>query len=198
MFVWVNFLFLITGRISLIWTLFVLVFHFSFTYPPRLKLVMWWNTSLSFVDALEVLGLLQEISLLMQIQPNGYHENEIEIRILIRFILRRLVKRLLISSQKMSCAPQQLLYWNHLSLPLLYEAFIFCSKQGQRWLYVVLLNSGDNLNIRPALICCTIYIMGEKGRQYNLLKAVTGRNSSLDIHLKLSIRPYRFSSCRLW
>lgn len=59
-----------------------------------------WNTSLSFTDALEALDLLQHITLLMQIQPNGYPENEIEIVILIGFILRGLLELCLISSQK--------------------------------------------------------------------------------------------------
>lgn len=66
---------------------------------------MWRNTGLSFADVLEVIGLLQQTALLMKIQANGYRENEIEIVILMGFILRRLVKLLLISSQKMSCTP---------------------------------------------------------------------------------------------
>lgn len=44
-------------------------------------------------------------------------------------LVKTLVKLLLISSQKMSCAPlpqqhSELRYWNHLSLPLLYKALI--------------------------------------------------------------------------
>ncbi len=137
--------------------LFLLFFH-HVTSPPCVKHVMWWNTSLSFVGALEALGLLQQISLLMQIQPNGYHENEIEIMILIEFILRGLVKLLLISSQKDELCTTAAVILESFVSPSALWSISFCSKQCQSWLYLVLLNSGDNLNIRPTLTCCCIYI----------------------------------------